>query len=243
MDLTHSYARVFPQHILDRYEFDETRNAAAVLKAADELVFNQLVDVLERFELLTSDLTVAGGNESQLAGRLNSSIRAKGFREAAVDTAIDLTLRVRPYRPAGEKKITVTTTTVSNAGYQVDGFVNRVALDVEWNAKDGNLDRDLSAYRALYDLALIDVGILITRTQTDLRSLAYLLRIQAGMSHLEASKMLNTTTTTNSEKLHPRLTRGDGGGCPILAIYICERTWESWGKGVVLPAVTPPPAP
>jgi hypothetical protein len=40
---------------------------------------------------------------------------------------------------------------VYQEGYLVDNFKGRVALDVERNAKDGNLDRDLSAYRAWHE--------------------------------------------------------------------------------------------
>jgi hypothetical protein len=240
VDLTHSYRRAFPQEILERYEFDETRNAAAVLHAADPLVFDQVADTLRDFQLLTEDLVTAGGNQSKLAARLNGALRAKGFREAAVDTSIDLELRLMPYRPAGERAPITSVTTVRNTGYKVDGFVNRFALDVEWNAKDGNLDRDLAAYRAMYDFGLIDVGVMITRTHFDLRRLAFQLRKFAGMDDDTAAGMLKTTTTTNRFKLQPKLTRGDGGGCPILAVYICEKTWEGWGRGVTLPDVLPP---
>ena len=37
--------------------------------------------------------------------------------------------------------------------------------------------------------------------------------------------ILGTTTTTNTEKLRPRMQRGDSGGCPLLAVAICARTW------------------
>ena len=69
-----------------------------------------------------------------------------------------------PYRPAGETAVIVTSSLVSNEGYKVDNFKGRVALDLEWNAKDGNLDRDIGAYRALYDAGFIDVGVIVTRT-------------------------------------------------------------------------------
>lgn len=42
--------------------------------------------------------------------------------------------------------------------YLIDNVKDRVALDIEWHAKDGNLDRDLAAYRAFYDTGLIDAG-------------------------------------------------------------------------------------
>ena len=99
-----------------------------------------------------------------------------------------------------------------------------MALDVEWNAKDGNLDRDIGAYRSLYDAALIDVGVLVTRTLV-LRDLGRRLGIESGMSVVQARRILGTTTTTNREKLLPRMTRGDAGGCPLLAVFICTATY------------------
>jgi hypothetical protein len=97
----------------------------------------------------------------------------------------------------------------------VDNLKGRIALDVEWNAKDGNLDRDLGAYRALSDAALIDAAVLIRRTQEYLRELVI---------HMNpASTKFATTTTTNLEKPRPRLTRGDAEGCPVLAVTITAR--------------------
>lgn len=103
---------------------------------------------------------------------------------------------------------------------------DRVALDVEWNAKDGNLDRDMGAYRALYDAGIIDAAVIITRTQEDLRTLASRLAFEAGHSYADASRRLGTTTTTNLVKLEPRMTRGDTGGCPLLAAAISARCWK-----------------
>jgi len=91
-----------------------------------------------------------------------------------------------------------------------------VALDVEWHAKDGNLDRDLAAYRALYDAGIIDGAVMITMTRADLRALA--------LRGDPATTKFGTSTTTNLTKVLPRLTRGDGGGCPILVVSICART-------------------
>jgi len=225
MDLTTSWQEVIPEDILTRYEFMETRNAAAVLESTNKIAFSELCDVLRRFSLQKSDLTDAGGNESKLAARLNTSFRERGWRETRADVETTMSLTTFPYGPNGEKDvITVPRSAVSAEGFKVDNFKDRVALDVEWNAKDGNLDRDVGAYRAWYDLALIDVGVLITRTQEDLRSLAFQLAISAGVPEKDAKKRMGTTTTTNFTKLRPRLKRGDGGGCPILAVGICSRT-------------------
>ena len=119
----------------------------------------------------------------------------------------------------------------------VDNFLGRIALDVEWNAKDGNLDRDLAAYRFLYDSALIDGAVIITRTQGKLRELGRKLGRESGMTEKKAKRILGTTTTTNTDKLVPRITRGDAGGCPVLVVAICDRTWA--GRGIPIPKDAP----
>lgn len=217
MDLTDSYLRVLPKDVLERYEIRETRNAAAVLAAADPAALAEIVSVLQAFQLTKEDILSAGGEKSGLAKRLDESFRDLGWREAQVTTRVTLEARRMPYRKAGEKAATVHTTEVLNAGYKTDNQKRRVAIDIEWNAKDGNLDRDLAAYRSLYDSALIDVGVVITRTQ-EIRVLARRLD--------PTSTKFQTTTTTNLEKLTPRLTRGDAGGCPVLAIAISPRSYS-----------------
>lgn len=216
-----------PQEVRRRYEMRETRNAASVLPATNPAGFAEVVQALEGFQLLTQDLVDPGGNESKLAARLNGAFRARGWREGRYDTRIASELRVMPYAPAGESVATVVTSEVFNEGYKVDNVKGRVALDVEWNAKDSNLDRDIGAYRALYEAGFIDAAVLITRTQDDLRPLAERLAVQAGVSVTEARKRLGTTTTTNLDKLQPRMTRGDAGGCPLLAVAISARCWEA----------------
>ena len=226
MDLTESYGDYLPDAVRDRYKFAETRNAASILRVTNPFAFEEIMEALNDFSLHTDDLIVPGGQESNLAARLNSAFRSRGWREARVDTRIGLVLRLSPYVPAGETGFVEVETETLNTGYKVDNFRDRVALDVEWNAKDGNLDRDIGAYRALYDAALIDVGVIITRTQEDLRALGYKLGMEAGLGEERSKKILGTTTTTNSDKLLPRLTRGDGGGCPILAVFICANTYN-----------------
>jgi hypothetical protein len=213
--LTDSYTRVFPQSILVRYDFRETRNAAAVLENTNPAEFAEIVAVLDDFHLNDNDFLVAGGRKSALAERLDLAFRQSGWREGRHDTTITTELRLMPYRPAGERKPQVSTNTIMAVGYKTDNVKDGVALDVEWNAKDGNLDRDIGAFRALYDTGVIAAGVIITRTTADLR----LLGQRIGRDPL------GTSTTTNIEKLEPRMTRGDAGGCPVLAVAITARCY------------------
>ncbi len=121
-----------------------------------------------------------------------------------------------PYKAAGEKAPVVLGTEVDSEGYKVDNVKGKIALDVEWNAKDGNLDRDLAAYRALYDVGIITAGVIVTRHYQEIYDLSAKLGRDA----------FGTTTTTTIDKLEPRLTRGDSGGCPVLALAICSQTFE-----------------
>ncbi|MDR1807560.1 MAG: hypothetical protein LBR33_06570 [Propionibacteriaceae bacterium] len=228
MDLTASFETAVPADVFVRYEFFETRNAASILRATNEAAFAQVMEILREFELIDDDLVLPGGEESGLAKRLNYAFRSRGWREGRVDTVIKLQLRLMPFAEAGETEARVEESSVTNEGYKVDNVRDRIAMDLEWNAKDGNLDRDLAAYRALYEAGLINGAILVTRTVDDLRALGYFVRVEAGMSDAEARKVLSTSTTTNTKKLLPRLQRGDAGGCPVLAVAICERTWRDW---------------
>lgn len=216
MDLTDSYREILPGKILERFELAETRNAARILHATNQKEFDDVVRILSDFKLLAGDMTVPGGRKSELATRLDTSFREVGWREGRHDTKIVSILRVMPYKPAGEKKAHEVETEVLNEGYKVDNVKGRVALDVEWNAKDGNLDRDVGAYRAFYEAGIIDGAIIVTRTHNDL----------ALLSKRLGAKKFGTTTTTNLGKLIPRLTRGDAGGCPVLAIAITAKCFS-----------------
>ena len=224
MDLTHSYRECIPTPVLERYSFAETRNATRILQSTNPTAFDQLLDALAEFQLSTADLITPGGQESGLAARLNAAFRTRGWREAKVDTLIRLSLSLTPFTVEEQASLVPVVTETVNEGYKVDNFRDRIALDVEWNATDGNLDRDLSAYRSLYDAGLIDAGVIISRT-LDLRSLATRVGLQAGLPAETARRLLNTTTTTNDAKLRPRLMRGDAGGCPVLAVFISTATF------------------
>jgi hypothetical protein len=47
--------------------------------------------------------------------------------------------------------------------HKVDCVKGRVGLEIEWNNKDPFYDRDLNNFRLLFDLRVIEVGVIVTR--------------------------------------------------------------------------------
>ncbi|SIE96333.1 BglII/BstYI family type II restriction endonuclease [Mycobacteroides abscessus] len=237
MQLTESWKTAIPQSVQKRYDICETRNAAGVMQMGTPEAFADMVVVLDKFELTVDKLTTPGGNKSVVAKELDEAFRVKGFREARFDQT--LTTRLTVFRwtssPDPSEKQHVLETTAEYGGHKVDNVRGRAALDVEWNPKDGNLDRDLGNYVTLYEAGVIDMGVIVTRVGDELRHLVRNLISQVKAVEVPnnplwkermrklANDPFGTSTTSNFGKLVPRLERGDGRGCPILAIAITER--------------------
>lgn len=94
-------------------------------------------------------------------------------------------------------------------GHNIDFIKGKVAFDLEWNSKDQTFDRDLLAMRTYFDCGLIEVGIIITRSE-DLNDVFSELGIKAKYG----------ASTTWIGKLEYRLKSRRNGGCPILAVGI-----------------------
>ena len=121
---------------------------------------------------------------------------------------------------------------IRQEGYLVDNFKNRIVLDVEWNAKDGNLDRDLASYRSWFDAGIISAGLIITKDRPSLRALArriwgdYQLMLPEDERIARLPIDLNTSTVTAFDKAQMRMRRGVMGSCPVLIVAANERTWN-----------------
>lgn len=94
-------------------------------------------------------------------------------------------------------------------GHNIDFLKNKVAFDLEWNSKDQTFDRDLLAMRTYFDCGLIDVGVIVTRSE-ELNEIFKKVGIMAKYG----------ASTTWIGKLLYRLESRRNGGCPILAIGI-----------------------
>jgi hypothetical protein len=253
VQLTESYLGIFPVPLVRRYRWLEVRNAAAILRAVASSELDDLLDVLDNFQLTPGHLLNPGGSKSAVAKEIDESFRRRDWRETHLRLNVEGVLTMQPWdaedRVRHRLPPSKTTFVFKGETHKVDNFKDRVATEVEWNAKDGNLDRDLSAFRGLYDADVIDSAVIITRHHASVRHAAnFLAHALDRVNYTRGGEVerFNTSTTTNIEKLGWRLTRGDAGGCPVLAVGICAETYTpglTWSPGAGQEAVTQPVVP
>lgn len=193
--------RFVPPEILERYAVSDWRNGLAVLKHANEAEWADILSMLQAFELRRSEIATPGGAKSKIANRFDDHLRERGWRAKRFKTSI-----------------TVDDVEHPSPTHEVDMFKGRVALEVEWNNKDPFYDRDLNNFRLLFDLRVIDVGVIVTRAS----------ELQAIFDQLGRGASYGNSTT-HMGKLTPRLEGGGGGGCPVVAFAIRRTTYVDDG--------------
>lgn len=225
---THTYddPSVLPALARQHWAFMETNSAAAVMKATCPQEWADVVAVLETYRLDPQTWLKPGGNRGDVADQIDGEFGARGWRETRLD------LETRGILIAKDGTLVGELPPIRQEGYLVDNFKNRIVLDVEWNAKDGNLDRDLAAYRSWFDAGLISAGVIITKDRLALLQLARELWLQYQITLPETERNprlpidLTTSTVTAFDKAQQRVRRGVMGSCPVLIIAANEQTWN-----------------
>ena len=105
----------------------------------------------------------------------------------------------------------------------IDFIKGKVAFDLEWNSKDQTFDRDLLAMRTYFDCGLIDVGIIVTRSE-ELNDIFKEITDHRGKPLIQKYG----ASTTWMGKLEYRLRSRRNGGCPILAVGIRKPCVEGY---------------
>ena len=217
---------VLAPEIRAHWTFLETSSAAAVLRSVCPAEWADITFVLRTFRLDPSRWLRAGGNRGDVAKEIDDMFGHRGWREIRVDLSTYGILMNKRNETVEQLP------PVYQEGYLVDNFKGRVALDVEWNAKDGNLDRDLSAYRAWHEAGVISAAVLITQDRVRLKELAtqlwrdYQETLPAEHQNPRLPIDLGTSTTTNLEKAELRIRRGVMGTCPLLVVAATPETWN-----------------
>jgi hypothetical protein len=183
---------LLPTFLRQSYEVHEWKHACAILKEDFPNEWEDLLAVLGGYRLRRTDVEAAGGNLSPISKYFDREFSSRGWTERKFDTRIvvDETEQVSPT-------------------HKVDAFKNGVAVEIEWNNKDPFFDRDLNNFRLLFDLRVVNVGVIVTRSEEILEVFA------------ELGKGKSTgQSTTHMGKLLPRVAGGGGGGCPLLVFGI-----------------------
>ena len=183
-----------PPTILDRFHIEERRHALAILKTdcPDEL--KDILQCLDQFRLLRSEMEEGGGGKSRIARRFDDFLAQSGWTEK----------KIRVKRTIDER-------TVETETHRVDFCKGQVAIEVEWNNKDPFFSRDLNVFRLLHELDAISMGVIITRMDE-------LQEIFDGLGR-EIGKKYGASTT-HWGKLMPRVEAAGAGTCPLLLIGI-----------------------
>lgn len=190
-----SWYRHLPPAVRNLYEIHEYHHASTILSIEFPGEFKELMGVLTSFKIKRSDLTTAGGNESNIPKLISSALRPLGWEEKNLHAVMMVD---------GKE--------VHSDTHKVDYLKGRVAFDLEWNSKDQTFDRDLFAFRTFHEFGRISLGVLLTRS-AELNEVFKKLGIHAKYG----------ASTTWMGKLLPRLEAGRGGGCPILVFGITPK--------------------
>lgn len=199
------------KELFDKFEFTSYGHALEILNEAFPEEWNDIQDCLEALVITEDDIIKSGGNESPIPKKFDDVLYPRGWREIRISG--DLLVKFY-HRGKSRGKF------LNNAydektiegfidGHNIDFIKGKVAFDLEWNSKDQTFDRDLLAMRTYFDCQIIEVGIIITRSE----ELNDIFRILGNLSKYGAS-------TTHIDKLHYRLKSRRNGGCPILAVGI-----------------------
>lgn len=188
-----SVERFVPEDIRALYEVHEWRNGLAVLSAAHPREWKEIVAALREFRLYKSEALKRGGNRSAIDIRMDALLERAGWICQSFDT-----------------RIVVDNVERRSPTHKVDMFKNAVAFETEWNNKDPFFDRDLNNFRLLFELRVVEVGVIVTRCDEP----------EDLMVELGRNRSSYGQSTTHMGKLLPRLEGGGGGGCPVVVFGI-----------------------
>ena len=222
------FSRYIQASLLDRFEFQNYGHALEILNEAFPSEWEDLQNCLAKLSISVDDLKASGGNETAIPKKFDDVLYPLGWREIRITG--DLLVKLYPRKanqrgrfsdvPFDEKVIEGFID-----GHNIDFVKSKVAFDLEWNSKDQTFDRDLLAMRTYFDCGLIEVGVIVTRSQ-ELNDIFKTLTDSKGRPLMPKYG----ASTTWMGKLEYRLKSRRNGGCPILAVGIKKPCIEGDGK-------------
>jgi len=189
---------LLPKDIRDSYQVEERHHACSILKTDFPHQWKDLIEVLRAFSLRKSYIAQKGGNKSPISRAINGLFFERGWIEKSFDI-----------------KVTADGAETLAPTHHVDYYKDRIAIETEWNNKDPFFDRDLTTFRLLFELNVLSVGIIITRSD----------ELQEIFMELGKTTAAGQATTHMS-KLIPKMYNRASGGCPVLALGIAKKKYD-----------------
>lgn len=182
----------FSDKINHKFDIYEYRHAGTLLKYDFPREYEQLVELLESFQITHEDILTPGGRKSPIAQKFDDELYRNGWEEKQWDVIVTIDGQSFP-----------------SPTHKVDYFRNEVAVELEWNNKDPFYDRDLNNFRLLHELDVISVGVIVTRAD-ELQQL--FVELGKGSSY--------GASTTRVGKLTPKIIGGGAAETPLLVFAI-----------------------
>lgn len=189
---------LLPEAVTSKFEVAERHHAISILHSDFASEWQDLITILSSFTLRRSQIMTPGGGQSPISADIDSFFYNRGWVEHKFD--------IRVFAD-GETTLAPT--------HQVDYFRNRVAVETEWNNKDPFFDRDLTTFRLLFEMNVLSVGVIITRSS----------ELQQIFNELGKGPSYGNSTT-HMGKLRPKMENRASGGCPVLAFGIRPSAYD-----------------
>lgn len=200
-------------NLLNKFDFYSYGHALEILYNAFPVEWNELQECLLKLKFTLADIKKAGGNESPIPKKFDDVLYSYGWREIRISG--DLVVKKYPRQTTQRRgrfasepyEIEMIEGYID--GHNIDFLKNKVAFDLEWNSKDQTFDRDLLAMRTYFDCGLIEVGVIVTRSE----SLNDVFKQEKDNDGQALIKKYGASTTWIG-KLKYRLDSRRNGGCP-----------------------------
>lgn len=221
--------KLIPDDIQAKFEFYNYGHALEILTQSFPEQWAELQDCFYKLQLTVDDIKKAGGNESPIPKKFDDVLYPYGWREIRISG--DLIVKKYPRQTVqrrgrfADEPYEVETIEGYIDGHNIDFLRDSVAFDLEWNSKDQTFDRDLLAMRTYFDCGLIDVGVIVTRSE----ELNNVFRVVTDENGLPLMRKYGASTTWMGKLLY-RLESRRNGGCPILAVGIKKECIEGYGR-------------
>ncbi len=204
------------QNLEQFYDIINYRNALEILCSTHSHDFQELLEAFLSIRFSTSDILKLGGNESNIPKKYSSFLRAEGWFETRISGDLLVTL-TKNKKDKEEHKIEKYLD-----GHKIDYVKNRVAFDLKWNSKDQTFDRDLYAFASFYQADIIDVAILMTRSE----------ELNEIFTDLGVKQKYGASTTWIG-KLEYRIKANRSNGCPVLVLAMKQSLFNDWKKNEI----------